>query len=169
MEPTSLTGGQRLKEDAHHFFATCGCSFFCHVWLQLFLARDLRIDRHRQMGASPARPSSQQEAEPLSLICGPPPTPHRHNTSSVLLIGDSISMGALESLDGDEMGYGAAVSRMLERMGAVHVQHNGGWSDGGQAGPSSNGVRCIRHWLGQERWDVVHANFGLHDIAKARG
>ena len=105
----------------------------------------------------------------LTSVCGPPPTPHRRNASNVLLIGDSISMGALESLHGDEMGYGAAVSRMLERMGNVHVQHNGGWSDEGQAGPSSKGVRCIQHWLGQEQWDVVHANFGLHDIANARG
>jgi len=121
------------------------------------------------MGWTPSRPSSHQEAEPLTPVCGPSPTPHRLNASNVLLIGDSISMGALESLDGDEMGYGAAVSRMLERMGAVHVQHNGGWSDAGQAGPSSKGVRCIRHWLGRERWDVVHANFGLHDIARARG
>ena len=123
------------------------------------------------MGSLSTKPRarSHQEAELLAPLCGPPPTPHRLNTSNVLLIGDSISMGALESLEGDEMGYGAAVSRMLERMGAVHVQHNGGWSDAGQAGPSSKGVRCIRHWLGREQWDVVHANFGLHDIAKARG
>lgn len=105
----------------------------------------------------------------LRSVCGPPPTPHGRNTSTVLLIGDSISMGALESLGGDEMGYGAAVSRMLDRMGRVDVQHNGGWSDAGQAGPSSKGVQCIRHWLGTQQWDVVHANFGLHDIAKARG
>lgn len=78
-------------------------------------------------------------------------------------------MGAMELLNGDEMGYGAAVSRHLDRMGKVYVQHNGGWSDAGQAGPSSKGVLCIRHWLGEQHWDVVHANFGLHDIAKARG
>ena len=98
------------------------------------------------MGWTPSRPSSHQEAEPLTPVCGPSPTPHRLNASNVLLIGDSISMGALESLDGDEMGYGAAVSRMLERMGAVHVQHNGGWSDAGQAGPSSKGVTLA--WAG---------------------
>lgn len=40
---------------------------------------------------------------------------------------------------------------------------------GGQAGPSSRGVQCLRSWTGtnESRFDVVSYNFGLHDIEKS--
>ena len=31
-------------------------------------------------------------------------------------------------------------------------------------GSGKHGAECIDHWLGSGGWDVVHVNFGLHDI-----
>lgn len=64
----------------------------------------------------------------------------------VLLIGDSISMG-----------YTLPVRRRLEgRANVLRVLENGG--------PTSNGVAKLEAWLGDGAWDVIHFNFGLHDI-----
>jgi len=106
--------------------------------------------------------------------CGHPPTPLSKVLPNVLIIGDSIS--------GDQLGYGPIVRDILElRSGPrgmpngplAAVQHNGGWTKDGatpddqQAGATSNGVKCIDHWLGKEKWDVISFNFGLHDCEKA--
>lgn len=64
----------------------------------------------------------------------------------VLLIGDSISIG-----------YGMPVRKRLEGKANVHRIPNNG-------GPSSNGVFMIDTWLGKTKWDVIHFNFGLHDL-----
>ncbi len=31
-------------------------------------------------------------------------------------------------------------------------------------GPTTRGVESIEAWLGKGKWDVIHFNFGLHDI-----
>jgi hypothetical protein len=64
----------------------------------------------------------------------------------VLLIGDSISIG-----------YTKPVQEILGDKAEV-VHHTG------NAGPASNGVFLIDTWLGKGRWDVIHFNFGLHDL-----
>jgi lysophospholipase L1-like esterase len=64
----------------------------------------------------------------------------------VLLIGDSISIG-----------YTVPVQKLLAGKANVHrVPDN--------AGPTTHGVQFLETWLGQERWDVIHFNFGLHDL-----
>lgn len=64
----------------------------------------------------------------------------------VLLVGDSISVG-----------YTFPVRRMLEGKVNVHrIPENGG--------PTARGVEAIDAWLGDEPWDVIHFNFGLHDL-----
>jgi lysophospholipase L1-like esterase len=66
----------------------------------------------------------------------------------VLLIGDSISMG-----------YAVPVRKLLSGKANVHrIPGNGG--------PSSNGVFLIEGWLGKDKWDVIHFNFGLHDLKR---
>lgn len=66
----------------------------------------------------------------------------------VLLIGDSISIG-----------YTIPVRKLLAGKANVHrVPLNGG--------PSSNGVFMIDSWLGTKQWDVIHFNFGLHDLKR---
>jgi len=64
----------------------------------------------------------------------------------VLIIGDSISIG-----------YTLAVRERLKGKANVHrIPTNGG--------PTSNGVAKIKEWLGDSKWDVIHFNFGLHDL-----
>ena len=64
----------------------------------------------------------------------------------VLLIGDSISIG-----------YTEPVRKMLEGKANVHrIPTNGG--------PTKNGVANIAKWLGTSKWDVIHCNWGIHDL-----
>lgn len=64
----------------------------------------------------------------------------------VLIIGDSISMG-----------YTLGVRKMLEGKANVHrIPTNGG--------PTTRGIESIKEWLGTSKWDVIHFNWGLHDL-----
>lgn len=64
----------------------------------------------------------------------------------VLIIGDSISIG-----------YTAPVRKLLAGKANVHrIMANGG--------PTTNGLKNLDQWLGAGRWDVIHFNFGLHDL-----
>lgn len=64
----------------------------------------------------------------------------------VLLIGDSISIG-----------YTLFVRELLQGKANVHrVPTNGG--------PTPKGVENIDSWLGKGHWDVIHFNWGLHDL-----
>ncbi|TXT37504.1 MAG: arylsulfatase A family protein [Planctomycetota bacterium] len=64
----------------------------------------------------------------------------------VLLIGDSISMG-----------YTLPVRKLLDGKANVHrIPVNGG--------PTTNGVKNLKAWLGDGKWDVIHFNWGLHDL-----
>lgn len=64
----------------------------------------------------------------------------------VLLIGDSISIG-----------YTLPTRKLLEGKANVHrIPENGG--------PTTNGLAKIKKWLGDSQWDVIHFNWGLHDI-----
>ena len=87
-------------------------------------------------GQSAKRPPNPVFA-PVSDLAGLP---------RVLLIGDSISIG-----------YTLAVRRLLEGQANLHrIPENGG--------PTTRGVENIDAWLGDGRWDVIHFNFGLHDL-----
>ncbi|MDP7275686.1 MAG: SGNH/GDSL hydrolase family protein [Planctomycetaceae bacterium] len=64
----------------------------------------------------------------------------------VLLIGDSISIG-----------YTTATRKLLKGVANVHrIPVNGG--------PTTRGLASIEKWLGKSRWDVIHVNWGLHDL-----
>lgn len=64
----------------------------------------------------------------------------------VLLIGDSISIG-----------YTVDVQKMLKGQANVHrIPTNGG--------PTTRGLQNIDSWLGEKPWDVIHFNWGLHDL-----
>jgi len=64
----------------------------------------------------------------------------------VLLIGDSISIG-----------YTAPVRELLKGKANVHrIPQNGG--------PTKLGVQKIVAWLGTGKWDVIHFNWGIHDL-----
>ncbi len=64
----------------------------------------------------------------------------------VLLIGDSISMG-----------YTIPTRELLKGKANVHrIPTNGG--------PTTRGMTDIDKWLGEKTWDVIHFNWGLHDL-----
>lgn len=69
----------------------------------------------------------------------------------VLLIGDSISIG-----------YTPFVRELMRGVANVHrIPENGG--------PTIRGVANIEKWLGDGKWDVIHFNFGLHDLRIMEG
>lgn len=64
----------------------------------------------------------------------------------VLLIGDSISIG-----------YTVATRNLLKGKANLHrIRVNGG--------PTIRGLEQIDKWLGDKKWDVIHFNWGLHDL-----
>lgn len=66
----------------------------------------------------------------------------------VLIIGDSISVG-----------YTLPVRKLLAGEANVpRIPSN--------AGTSGNGVFQMDAWLGKQKWDVIHFNFGLHDLKR---
>ena len=71
---------------------------------------------------------------------------------NVLIIGDSISMG-----------YTPFVQVMLKNLADVKrpVLDNG---EPENCGGTINGLKNIRRWLGDTKWDLIHFNFGLHDL-----
>jgi acyl-CoA thioesterase-1 len=64
----------------------------------------------------------------------------------VLIIGDSISIG-----------YFKPLQEKLKDIAVV--THNEG-----NAQHTAYGLKKLDEWLGDTRWDVIHFNFGLHDL-----
>lgn len=64
----------------------------------------------------------------------------------MLIIGDSISIG-----------YFPFVRDALKDM-AIVVHNKGNAQD------TQHGLRKIKQWLGENRWDVIHFNWGLWDL-----
>jgi acyl-CoA thioesterase-1 len=65
---------------------------------------------------------------------------------NVLLLGDSISIG-----------YMVPVRKKL--AGVANV-----FRPATNCGPTTNGLVQIDKWVGDRKWDVIHFNFGLHDL-----
>ena len=64
----------------------------------------------------------------------------------VLLIGDSISIG-----------YTLPTRKLLAGKVNLHrIPTNGG--------PTTRGLASLDKWLGKGKWDVIHFNWGLHDL-----
>jgi len=64
----------------------------------------------------------------------------------ILLVGDSISIG-----------YTVPVRELLKGKANVHRPLT-------NCGPTTKGVAEIDKWLGDGKWDVIHFNWGLHDL-----
>jgi acyl-CoA thioesterase-1 len=93
------------------------------------------------MAQAQEKPKAKKPADPsLAPIADQPGLPR------VLLIGDSISMG-----------YTIPVREALKGKANVHRPPE-------NCGPTSRGVERLESWLGPGPWDVIHFNFGLHDL-----
>ena len=82
-------------------------------------------------------PDTPEPYEPIQDVPGLP---------RVLLIGDSISIA-----------YTLPVRELLRDKANIHRPP-------ANCGPTSYGVEELDAWLGDGPWDVIHFNFGLHDI-----
>ena len=90
--------------------------------------------------ATAAFAQNPAKSGPLASIEDQPGLPR------VLLIGDSISIG-----------YTLPVRELLKGKANVHrIPTNGG--------PTKNGTANIEKWLGTGKWDVIHFNWGIHDL-----
>lgn len=70
----------------------------------------------------------------------------------VLLLGDSISIGYTPFVQ-DMMKHLALVSRPMLPDGSAENCEG-----------TTNGVQNINRWIGDTKWDLIHFNFGLHDL-----
>ena len=86
---------------------------------------------------TPAKKAPDPSLAQISDIAGLP---------RVLLLGDSISMG-----------YTLPTRARLAGKANVHRPAE-------NCSDSGKGVRTIDKWLGTGKWDVIHFNFGLHDV-----
>jgi len=73
-------------------------------------------------------------------------TPAVSGLPRVLLLGDSISIG-----------YTLPVRELLANTATVH-------RPAANCGQTAFALRHLADWLGTETWDVIHFNFGLHDL-----
>jgi lysophospholipase L1-like esterase len=88
-----------------------------------------------------AKKAAKKKQDPaMDVITDDPKLPR------VLLIGDSISIG-----------YTVPVRKQMAGKANVHrILTNGG--------PTTNGLKYLKSWLGTGKWDVIHFNWGLHDL-----
>ena len=83
---------------------------------------------------------AQKKKGPLAPVTDDPKLPR------VLLIGDSISIG-----------YTLPTREFLKGKANLHrIPTNGG--------PTTRGLASIDAWIGESKWDVIHFNWGLHDL-----
>ena len=87
--------------------------------------------------AQNTKPTRPNPMAPIRDVAGLP---------RVLLIGDSISIG-----------YTLPTRELLKGKANVHrIPTNGG--------PTTKGLVQIDSWLGDSKWNVIHFNWGLHDL-----
>ena len=70
----------------------------------------------------------------------------RDDLPVVLLLGDSISIG-----------YTPGVKELLKDEANVQRPK-------ANCGDTKRGLKALRNWLGDTSWDVIHFNWGLHDL-----
>ena len=94
----------------------------------------------KKVADTPKKTAARKPQPSLEKITDDPAQPR------VLLIGDSISMG-----------YTVPVRKLLAGKANLHrIPTNGG--------PTTNGIANLKKWLGDGKWDVIHFNWGLHDL-----
>ena len=90
--------------------------------------------------AAGKKPSVRPADPALAQVADVPGLPR------VLLIGDSISIG-----------YTLQVRALLQGRANVHRPRE-------NCGDTARGLSRLDAWLGTNKWEVIHFNFGLHDL-----
>jgi len=104
-------------------------------------------------GAKPATPAARGAAPftPAADLKGAWSFTADPKLPNVLIIGDSISIG-----------YTRQVREKLAGKANVYRPMKGKGPD--NCGDTTIGLKNIDAWLGQQRWDVIHFNWGLWDL-----
>lgn len=76
----------------------------------------------------------------------------KHVLPKILILGDSISIGYTPFVQESLKGV-ASVTRPYQENGKPENCQG-----------TTNGLANIDRWLGGEKWDIIHFNFGLHDL-----
>jgi acyl-CoA thioesterase-1 len=109
-------------------------------WLPALCLALLFVTTADAQQKSKKKPKARPKNTAFAKITDDPKLPR------VLLIGDSISIG-----------YTVATRSALAGKVNVHrIPTNGG--------PTTKGLQSIDAWLGDSKWDVIHFNWGLHDL-----
>lgn len=74
---------------------------------------------------------------------------------NVLILGDSISIG-----------YTLQVRALLDGKANVFRPLKTANTGAENCSGTTNGVINIDRWIGDRKWDVIHFNFGLHDLKR---
>jgi acyl-CoA thioesterase-1 len=109
--------------------------------LALLLSLSASVSFAQNLEPAPGKKAPAKPVDP-SLV----EVPDAPGLPRVLLIGDSISMG-----------YTLDVRAKLK--GRVNIHH-----PPENCGPTERGLTRLDKWLGSNHWDVIHFNFGLHDL-----
>jgi hypothetical protein len=96
------------------------------------------------------RPETGSELERTKGPWAITPDPDLPN---VLILGDSISIG-----------YTLSVRKLLQGKANVFRPHTANGARPQNCQGTTLGVREIDRWLAGRRWDVIHFNWGLHDL-----
>ena len=92
--------------------------------------------------------STQEEATGLAWAFTPDP-----RLPNALILGDSISIG-----------YTLEVRKLLSNIANVYRPLGYGDKTPTNCADTGKGIKCLSEWLGAKHWDVIHFNFGLHDL-----
>ncbi len=121
------------------------CSLLATLVASVFLATWLTsANVMAQDAATKKKPTAAKKKRPPNPAFQPPVI--QKGLPNVLLIGDSISIG-----------YMLPAREQLKGVANVFRPPS-------NCGPTTNGVAKLDQWLGDRKWDVIHFNFGLHDL-----
>jgi len=113
-----------------------------HVFLSLLLVGLLAVEG----GAQQAKKANAKTKKKRRVPSAYQPVMDDPNLPRALLIGDSISIG-----------YTVPVREALKGKVNVHRPKT-------NCGPTTRGLEQIDAWIGDKPWDVIHFNWGLHDL-----
>jgi len=140
--PSFIEGFSPMQQNSYSLFIT-----------SLFLASLLVGSNAHQAEAdtAPQKRSSQNQAKTTKRSQRPKnpamaPIEDIKGLPRILLIGDSISIG-----------YTVPAREALRGKANVHRPLT-------NCGPTTRGLEGLSQWLGNTNWDVIHFNWGLHDL-----
>ena len=110
------------------------------IQLTLKLLPAAKDAKKQQLAQKAVTKQKEKRPNPMDAIEDDPELPR------VLLIGDSISIG-----------YTLPVRELLRDRANVHRPPT-------NCASTKHGLEGIDEWLGKGKWDVIHFNWGLHDL-----